>query len=162
MANKYPVNSRRRFSLLHREEGQAAFEFVLVLPVFILFLLLMVDMGIMTYQFVSVSNAVREGARYGSVNCGDGDCLAAELAVRTVDRSGGVLSDPEDLADVAVVWLDNNGDGTVNGKGDSVVVKVDHQYSFMFFPGSISIGSCADMRLEQTDATAGAPTGAGC
>ena len=83
MANKPPVNPRRRFALLRREEGQAAFEFVLVLPVCIFFLLLMVDMGIMTYQYVSVSNAVREGARFGAVNCG-GECTVGDVASRTV------------------------------------------------------------------------------
>ncbi len=46
------------------------------------------------------------------------------------------------------VPLDNN-----RGRGDSVVVKVDHDYNFMFLPGSISIPvlSCADMSLEQSD-----------
>ena len=51
------MGSRR--GLLRREEGQAAFEFLMALPLFILVVLLMVDMGILTYHYVSVSNASR-------------------------------------------------------------------------------------------------------
>ena len=165
MANKIPVKPRRSFSLLHREEGQAAFEFVLVLPVFIVLLLLMVDLGIMTYHYVSVSNAVREGARYGAVNCGsDGSCTQDDIVTRTIDRSGGILSKPDDVGDVTVGWVDNPPTDTkLNGKGDSVVVKVNHEYKFMFFLGvSIPITSCADMRLEQTDGTVDPPEGSEC
>ena len=162
MANKSPVKPRRRFSLFHREEGQSSFEFLVVLPLFIVFFLGLVDLGIMTYQYVSVSNAVREGARFGAVTCGDGSCTEADVKTRTIIGSGGILSDPEDRPEVTVRWLDNDIDGTPNGKGDSVIVLVDHQYDFMFFPGHIHVKSCADMRLEQNDGTLNPPTGSGC
>jgi hypothetical protein len=152
------VRKVMRYSrLFRREEGQATFEFVLILPFFILFLLLLVDFGIMMYEYVSVSNAVREGARYGAVNCGDGACTAAEVCARVVDRSGGILSDSEcDTPAVTVGWPDGS------DRGDSVVVKVTHPYHFLFFPASIDVVSCADMRLEQTDKTSGLPSGSGC
>jgi hypothetical protein len=143
----------RRLPLFRREEGQATFEFVLILPFFILFLLLLVDLGIMMYEYVSVSNAVREGARYGAVNCGDGTCSAPEIAQRVVDRSGGILSN---MGEVTVGWPDGS------DRGDSVVVKVTHPYHFLFFPASIDVVSCADMRLEQTDKGTGLPSGSGC
>ena len=147
---------RRRLRLpplFRREEGQAAFEFVLILPFFILFLLLLVDFGIMMYEYVSVSNAVREGARYGAVNCGDGGCDSAAVAGRVVERSGGILSDSNE---VTVGWMDNSipPDNRNYGRGDSVVVKVTHPYHFLFFPATIDVVSCADMRLEQKDKTA--------
>jgi hypothetical protein len=45
-----------------------------------------------------------------------------------------------------------------------VVVKVDHDYNFMFLPGSISIPvvSCADMSLEQSDPGSLIEAGAEC
>lgn len=150
---------RRRLHGLHREEGQAAIELMLILPIYVLFLLLMVDLGVMMYEYVSVSNAVREGARYGAVNCSDGGCDATSIAGRTVERSGGILSDP---AEVEVGWVDNNGDGTNAGRGDSVVVRAVHPYSFLFFPATIDVVSCADMRLEQRDRTAALPGSAEC
>lgn len=154
--------SRRvsRPSRFHRrEDGQAALEFLLVLPMFILFLLLLVDMGFMMYEYVSVANAVREGARFGAVNCGDGSCTSDEVQARAIARSGGLLSDP---GEVSVSWLDNNGDGTNRGRGDSVVVSITHPYAFIFFPSTVPVVSCADMRLEQVDGTASLPSGSGC
>jgi TadE-like protein len=147
---------RRRFStgrrVLAREDGQAAFEFLMVLPLFILFLLLAIDFGVLMYEYVSVSNAVREGARYGSVDCGTGTCStglgANGIEQRTIDHSGGILS----AGDTFIVgWADNNGNAARNDRGDSVIVKVTHHYEFLFFPATINVTSCADMRLEQKD-----------
>ena len=139
-----------------RDEGQAAFELILIAPLFFLFILLLVDTGVLMYGYVSVSNAAREGARYGAVNC-DGDCTAAEIQVRTAERSSGFLdpSDPVDLAKVTVSWPE----GT--GLGDPVTVSVSMNHQFLFFPVSFPVSSCADMRLEQADDTA--PSGgSGC
>ena len=134
---------------LRREEGQAGFEFMLVLPVFFLFFLLLIDFGVLMYTYVSAANGVREGARYGSVNCGDGSCAVIDIKQRVVDRSGGALSD---VNDVTVTWP---GGFT---RGSSVVVKVSHTYNAVFFPFSHVVTSCADMRLEQTD-SGNPPTG---
>ena len=158
-----PRGLRRRLRFLplfRREEGQAAFEFVLILPFFVLFLLLLIDFGIMMYEYVSVSNAVREGARYGAVNCGDGGCSAPEVAQRVVERSGGVLPN---AARVTVEWINNDGQGTNHDRGDSVAVKVCHPYHFLFFPAAkINVVSSADMRLEQTDKGTGTGVDPGC
>jgi len=160
MSSKATRKVRRLLPLFRRENGQATFEFVLILPIFILFLLLLVDFGIMMYEYVSVSNAVREGARYGAVNCGAGGaCDAGEVAARVIDRSGGILSDP---TEVTVGWMDNDADGRNYARGDSVVVKVEHDYDFLFFPATIPVVSCADMRLEQTDDGDPLPSGSGC
>jgi len=156
---------RRLLPPFRREGGQATFEFLLILPFFILFLLLLIDFGIMMYEYVSVSNAVREGARYGAVNCGDGACTYDKVCLRVVERSGGILSDSEcGTSAVTVGWPDGS------DRGDSVVVKVDHDYDFLFFPNdflgigniNIPVVSCANMRLEQTDKTSGLPSGSGC
>lgn len=158
-AEKPAGNPRRRHRLFRRQEGQAALEFILILPVFVIFFLLLVDLGMLMYNYVSVSNAVREGSRFGSVNCGTGSCTESEVQNRTIDRSGGILSDPNE---VTVAWLDNNGDGINFGKGDSVAVAVNHPYNFLFFPASMGVFSCSDMRLEQNDRTDTVPSGSGC
>ncbi len=129
-------------------------EFVLVLPVFVAAFLMVVDLGMLMYQYVSVSNAVREGARFGAVNCGDGSCEddgSETVKQRTIARSSGVLNPTSNS--VTVGWLANDPPGNNRGRGDSVVVKVDHDYNFMFLPGSFSVPvmSCADMSLEQSD-----------
>ena len=155
---------RRSRSLFRKEQGQSALEFLLVLPVFVGAFLLVVDLGMLMYQYVSISNAVREGARYGSINCGDGQCTDKEVKSRTIARSGGILAEsPEHQNEIRVDWMDNNGDGTISSRGDSVVVRISHPYNFMFFPGSIPVVSCADMSLEQTDQEENLPeTTTGC
>ena len=136
---------------------------MLIVPFFIMLVLLAVDLGAMMYEYVSISNAVSEGARYAAVNCDTGTCTAAEVQQRTVDRSGGILSS-SDTSEVTVGWRDVNGNTTdgSTGKGDSVVVKVNHPYNFLFFPVTISVKSCADYRLEQQDSGTGLPSGTAC
>ena len=153
MANKAAGKSWRRLSPFHREEGQVALEFVLVLPLFFMFFLVLVDFGLLMYQQVSVSNAVREGTRFGAVNCGVDPCLAQLVRDRTIARSGGVLDPATDQGEVEVGWYDNDADGRNYGQGDSVIVRVTHPYNFAFVPGgfSMNVASCADMRLEQSD-----------
>ena len=141
------------------EEGQAAFEFLLILPAFFLFFLLMIDLGLLMYEHVSVSNAVREGARYGATNCGGNPCDDSIVALRTAERSGGIVSD---AGEVTVGWVDNTGDGNNSGRGDSVVVRVLHPYDFLFFPFTMNVTSCSDMRLEQGDLGSGLPSGSAC
>ncbi len=143
---------RRLRSPLRREDGQAALEFVLVLPLFFTFFLLMIDFGVLMYEHVSIANAVREGARYGSVNCGDGNCTGGTVSTtpvdRTVERSGGFLTS----GDVTVQW-------TGVDRGSAIVVKADHTYNALFFPLSMQVKSCAQMRLEQRDNGSISPTG---
>ena len=163
--NKAVGKPRRRYSLRRGGEGQAALEFMLILPIFILLFLLVVDLGMLMYEYVSLANAVREGARYGSVNCGNGECAEDKVKTRVIQRSGGILADtPDDQNKVTVSWVDNNPPEGLNyGQGDSVVVRVNHPYSFLFFPGvTLPVVSCADMRLEQTDLTTTLPKGVEC
>ena len=143
------INFIKQAAIPHRDEsGQSALEFLLILPIFVAAFLMVIDLGMLMYQFVSVSNAVREGARYGSINCGDGECDLNEVKDRTIDHSSGIISSH---GEVDAYWMDNNGDGIHYGPGDSVVVTVEKDYNFLFFPGSISVVSCADMSLENSD-----------
>lgn len=148
-----PPRRRRVLRAFQREEGQSAFEFILLLPMFILLILLLIDFGILMFEHVAVSNAAREGARYGSVNCGGTDCLAQDVIDRTKERSSGIVTlDSE----VLVSWP------LGTSRGDPIAVRVRHDYEFLFVPwATIPVESCAEMRLEQADfiATIG---GAGC
>lgn len=143
------------------EAGQAALEFLLILPIFVLWMLLLIDFGILTYQYVSISSAVREGARFAAVNCGDGTCTATEVRDRTIARSGGLLTAANN-AEVTVGWINVDAAGTNRDRGDAAVVKVAHPYAFLFFPVTLPVNACADMRLEQQDRTTALPATAGC
>lgn len=154
------------------ESGQSAFEFVLVLPIFIIFMLLIVDLGILMYEYVSVSNAVREGARYASVNCPSQDPVTHvvdpsgckqvrvfcpgettggavfEVRQRVIERSGGILGCTDDIK---ASWVNTATPANNYDRGDTVVVRVSHDYAFLFVPYTIPVVSCASMQLEQAD-----------
>ena len=50
-----------------KESGQAMLEFVLVLPVFLLILFMIMDFGWLFYNYISVENSARNGARIACV-----------------------------------------------------------------------------------------------
>src|SRR5947208_16169919 len=117
--------------LHRRNEGQAAIEFLIVIPTFMLFLFLIVDFGMMTYEYVSVANAAREGARYAATNCGTGSCTASAVRTRVIERSGRVLTSAN-ASEISVGWIDTTGDGLNSGRGDSITVFINHPYTFLF------------------------------
>ena len=51
-----------------RRRGQALVEFALVIPIFLLILVGLFDLGSAVFSYNSVTNAAREGARLGIVN----------------------------------------------------------------------------------------------
>src|SRR5688500_14675048 len=108
---------------------------MLILPLFILFVLLLIDFGVLMYGYVSVANAAREGARFASVNCGDGGCTESEVDTQTIARSGGFLSDP---ADVTVVWIEDPDDLQSRRVGDPVAVRASRMHEFLFIPSNIA------------------------
>lgn len=137
--------------LRKQDDGQAAFEFLLMLPIFVLFLLLVVDLGMAMFTYVTISNGVREGARYASVNCNGrvGGCTAMDVEAWASDRLSGLI------------LYDDNGD-SVNAswsgahRGDSASVSITYHYKFKFFPGiTLTEHACSVMRLEQQDTNTG-------
>lgn len=166
---------------LHREDGQAAFEFVLMFPVFIFLLFAIFDIGVLMYEYVSVSNAAREGARFAAVNCSTvaapaPACTVSKVQSKVVERSGGILkaspgcpTAPTTSADpdmICVNWIDPATGTARTGsdfarRGDAAVVSVNHMYGLLFLPIHFPVVSCASMRLERPDDTAVSPgTGA--
>jgi Flp pilus assembly protein TadG len=63
-----------------REEGQSLVELVLVLPVLLIILAGLLDLGRLYYAYVAVTDAAAEGATYGAFYApsSDGPCAAAQ------------------------------------------------------------------------------------
>lgn len=85
------LGSRRR----RTGEGAVAVEFALVLPVLLLLVFGIIGYGLVLAQQAAISNAVRSGARFGSVNLYNGDHTCEEVitkargAARTIGLSDG-------------------------------------------------------------------------
>lgn len=48
--------------------GQGLIEFVIVLPILLLFIMVIFDLGRVAYLYSTIHNAAREGARYASIH----------------------------------------------------------------------------------------------
>jgi hypothetical protein len=141
-----------------KEKGQSIVEFALVLPLFLIVMFIIADFGVGFSRWLVVTNAAREGARYGTVGA-----TAADIRDRTSATSSGLL----DPADIDVGYQDFDGGGI--GPGDAVVVDASYEYTLItplgrFLDlafGSLTLSACTDMRIEQ-EVPGAADTGAGC
>ena len=83
------------------QEGVAALEMALIMPVIATILLIIIDTGLFFFDYVSAANATREGARCGAVGGADPvieDRVAetygfADPTLVVTDRTGGQIGD---------------------------------------------------------------------
>jgi Flp pilus assembly protein TadG len=110
-----------------RSRGQALVEFALVLPIFLLILMGIFDLGRAVYYSSTLSNAARETAREGIV-----DQTCSHLLERADRRSLGM-----DNVTVTIRWLNGAGaqtrtcQPTISGAadiGDRVLVTLGYDY----------------------------------
>jgi hypothetical protein len=142
-----------------KEKGQSMVEFALVLPLFLIVMFLIVDFGVGFSRWLVVTNAAREGARFGSVGA-----TTSDIEDRTSNTSNGLL----DTSDIDVGYEDLDGGGI--GPGDSVVVNAEYEYALItpigqmldFAFGSLTLASCSDMRVEVELAGASDTGASGC
>ena len=95
--------SRRRS---HGRRGQALVEFALVLPIFILLLVAIFDLGRAAFAYNTLTNAAREGARMAIVNQYQPSIIARAKQQTAIVE----LNDPS----VTVNFYQVNADGTPN------------------------------------------------
>ena len=81
---------------IKKSNGQALLEFVLVIPMLLGLLLILFDLGRVTFYYGSLNNAAREGARYGIVLTYDGGGNFNEIGIEdeTISSAVGVTGGP--------------------------------------------------------------------
>ncbi len=82
-----------------RQKGQSLVEFALVLPILLIIISGIVDLGRAMFLWSNLSNAAREGSRYGAANPGD------TLGIITAARAK-IVSMPADDVHVAISYDD--------------------------------------------------------
>jgi Flp pilus assembly protein TadG len=70
-----------------REKGQAVVEFALAAPFLLMFVFFIADVGFLAYSHISVTSAVREGARCAAVGGTE-----AAVSARVEQASGGLAN----------------------------------------------------------------------
>lgn len=71
LRNQWNLNRIDAHPSHNTSAGQGLVEFALTLPILILILVGVLDLGRLSFAAMTVTNAAREGARYGAANPGD-------------------------------------------------------------------------------------------
>ncbi|MFQ5858047.1 MAG: TadE/TadG family type IV pilus assembly protein [Anaerolineae bacterium] len=129
------------FSLLHGQRGSNLVEFGLTVPVLLLILLAIFDMGRAVYAQNVLTHAAREGARYGTV---------------APDDSQGI----EDQAKGLIIGLDVDSVTVLSEQPTSDIIRVTVTYEFTAVTpvigqflgqnGTITLQAVSSMRIEDS------------
>ncbi len=129
---------RRQADKYERQRGQDLAEYALALPIVLLMLMSILDLGRVIYIYSSLHNSVRDGARYGIIN--PTDAAGIEALVRT--KAVGL--DPIDLT-VTVIQPDLD---TIRVGATYQFVVVSPVISVLVGGSPWPVGSQATMRVE--------------
>jgi Flp pilus assembly protein TadG len=128
-----------------RQEGQSLVEFAIVAPVLLLLLLGIVEFGLILFNQHVITNASREGARFG---------IVVETPRRTAAEIEAVV---DAYCANHLVTFGTGGTPTTSvtfvGQtfGDDLTVEVDFHYDFLVLPNFIStLAGGIDLRADTT------------
>lgn len=107
-------------NLWKRGKGQSLVELAIILPILLIILLGIIDFGRVFYAYVTITNASREGARYGSLHVFED----AAIEQRVIDEAATTVT--IDPGEIAVSWDDPEHPNTVT-------VTVNHDFQTLFF-----------------------------
>ena len=96
-------------TLVRDEEGQNIVEFALLLPVLMYLLMGIIQFGFIFAAYLTLNNAVREGARWGSVYIYDNN---STLAVNDTARNNGIVD--RIIASRGILSMASRGSSTPN------------------------------------------------
>lgn len=152
------MNNNKNFRI--SQAGQSLVEFALILPMMMLFLMVIFDLGRAAYIYSAIHNAAREGARYGAVRWYDADrtTKTREAVERlTAGLNAAALNVSSVFVDLDAA-VDSNGDG--NNSNDPDALRVTVSYNFQTATpilaqllgsgtNSITLSSQATMQTER-------------
>jgi Flp pilus assembly protein TadG len=129
---------RPRWSGRRRSSGQSMVEFALILPLFLLLVFGVLDFGRAVYADSTITNAAREGARFGMI--APSPTSAIQVKVQQYAAS---LAIPTSNVSVSCVTADGANDCANAQAGDQITVAV----TYAFVPVVVNIGGFVDPSL---------------
>jgi len=127
----------------HRAQGLV--ELALALPVLLMLIMGIVDLGLAIRSYVMVTNAAREGARYAIV------CPATDASIqsRVVDYASPLVAQ---ASDVSVTWINQPGERCKSGQPVEVRTFTDYRYVTpiigLILPSPLRLSTKTTMRVE--------------
>jgi Flp pilus assembly protein TadG len=128
-ASDATARSPQRRTLREREQGQSILEIAFVLPILILLIAVVIDAARAFDAYIVITNAAREGARYGALDKSLDPIEIKQLVVDDVLGSGTNISHMEDFSLANV---------TVTGMGGTDKVTVSVAYDLRLWFGGIA------------------------
>jgi Flp pilus assembly protein TadG len=122
-----------------REKGQTLTEFALVLPILALLLFGVIQFGIVFHQYVTLTDAVRAGARQGAVGRNLAD---PQGSVETRVRSSAADLDQAQLSvTVTSTWA----------QGEDVTVSASYPYDISLLGVVVKSGNLTSTTIERVE-----------
>jgi len=142
-----------KFGSADQSRGVAILEFAVVLPLLLLVLFGIIEMSLVLYDQAMITNASREGARYGILFNVDSDGAYTPMSTAQIQDKVNTY-----LADHLVSFAAANATTTVSGGGAPGVpltVRVQYTYTFLVLPnfanslaGNLNLAAETVMRME--------------
>ena len=122
--------------------GQELVEYALILPLFLILILGILDLGRVVYYYSAMQNVVREGARYGSIHLED-DGIEITICNLVINRAIGVDMTCDDVT--TIIDFD---EGTISVNVVYPFVPVSQIITGFFGLNQIDIATGSTMQLE--------------
>jgi len=133
------TNLRRRH--LRSESGQSLVEFALVLPILAVLLFGIIQFGLVFHQYLTVTDAVRAGARKGAVSRNLGPGPATTAATDEVKRSASDLDQAQLQVSVTSGWA----------PGDDLTVTASYPYAIDLLGLVVASGRVSSSTTERVE-----------
>ena len=128
------------------QDAATAVEFAIAVPVFLLLVLGIFDMGRMMWVQNTITHAAQKGARYAVVRGSESDTPTSETDVAAEVRSH-IIGLEASVATVSVNWIPDN------QPGSSVIVEVGYPFDFeaLHYLGlsSVTLDGSASMLIHR-------------
>jgi len=147
-------------TIIKDQNGATAVEFALILPLLVLLLFGIIEFGLILYNKQIITNAAREGARYGVVVRLDrytNDQIKAKIREYASEYLISFGSDEleDDDIDILPIDIDDSFDPTVDPPverctffGCDLKIEVTYDYDFLFGFGQKTLEAESIMRME--------------
>lgn len=134
------------FAIDKSRRGQSLLEFALILPVLVIVLVGIFDLGRAFFALITINNAAREGARYGTLNFDELDTTGI-LAATVLEAQGSGINIAS--SDVSIACPDDGAAWPCN-RGTAVRVTVNYTFTpllGMIIPATINMQRFAEMAI---------------
>mgnify|MGYP002387272685 FL=1 len=128
----------------HFHAGQSLVEFALMLPILVLILIGVFDLGRAFHALITINNSGREAARYGTLHPSSVAGMQAAAIQEAANSGIDIVS-----GDVAITCAATNS-APPCPRDTAIVVQINYSYTpylSFFFPTGIPIRSSVEMRI---------------